>query len=251
MKNKEMVLVALCIIVIIAIIIAVVCNNFNFSKKKIAKEFAKGVQSEEELEKYLNKYFDFKAIAAFNNMFVGEEEFATEKNKIEEEFKKNYKAVSKEKINEAKEEMRNELMVMVTNNQLKFKEIKEKNNSKFENFSNLFDMFEVTYTNNSEEIKYEFTTYKGKVVFISFGNDENSNGNEEVTNFNEPIISITEKEMSIEDVEKVEELVQNEEKYNNIEIVFENVEFDKNDIFSADIIYDEDGFIQKIIIEEK
>ena len=252
MKNKKIVVIALFIFVIVAVLIAVICSNLRPSNRKIAEEFAKGIKSEEKLDHFINKYFDFKAIAAFNNMFAGEEEFPTDKNKIEEEFKKNYKSVSKEKINEAKEEMNNELLVMLTNEQLKIKEIKEVNNDQFENFSNFFDMFEVTYiANNNVEKKYDFTTYNGKIVFISFGNDENANGNEEATNYNDPIISITNEEMNSQDVEKLEELVQNDEKYNNIEIEYENVDFDENEKFNVDIIYDENGFIQKIIFEEK
>ena len=171
--NKKVIIGVCCAVVVLlaVVIIAVVAGGS--SPKGLAKKLGGALENEEKLEKFVKKNIDFKTLAAVDKMLkeisydevLGDDADA----KIAEAFKKAQKEVSKEEINDTKEEALKSIKGLVAGKKLKVKECGKLENSDSE-IKGLkeFKSMKVTYEDkDGKEYKYTLGFYKNKLIVFS------------------------------------------------------------------------------------
>lgn len=158
--NKKLILIIVIAVLVVAAIAVLVVSLVKPSYKKQIKEFAKACESEEKMEKYVEKYVNLKAIYAMR-----ESEEAAD---FEDEYKKAKKSDYKddEFVDEVKETFN---YYVSDDTEIKVKEIGKLEKCEEEDME-MFKVADVTFEikedDDSEEVDMQALFYKGQIILI-------------------------------------------------------------------------------------
>ena len=162
-KKKGISIVAILMVIIAIIAVIFVVNRRTY--KSVAKDFAKAMQSEEKMNKFVEKNFDFKAMYAIEKIGEDDDIDKEDQKELAKAFKKEYKKVKKDDYEDYKDKMKDVMQEFVTeDNKIKLKNVEKP--EKFDEFE-LLDKCEATYEDeDGKEVKLDLYLYKNKIVLI-------------------------------------------------------------------------------------
>lgn len=173
-QNKKVIIIAAIVIIlaIVAIVCAVVFSKPSY-KKQISK-FEEALKSDENMEKYLDKYADYRAIYAEEKLFDTDVD-RNDGKAVEKAFKSEYKKAKKndykdeEFVNDIKDQYKSFTAIA---SYYEGTEITVKDIGKAEKFDDCPCLkkvkftLEMKYNDNSQEIEMYALFYKGKFVTL-------------------------------------------------------------------------------------
>ena len=161
--GKKKLLCILAIVVIVAVVaVAFVLNHRSY--KGVAKDFAKAVKSEDDMEKFVEKNFDAKAYYVIEMMGKDSDLDKDDQAELKKYFNKEYRKAKKSDYEDSQEQLIEAMKHYVSDGKLKFKSADDPED--VEDFK-LLKKVKVTFEDeDDEEVSYEFYFYKKKLVLI-------------------------------------------------------------------------------------
>ena len=161
---KKKIFVVLGIVIVIAIAAVVLFLNFGKSYKSVAKDLANAVSSEEKMDKFVTKNFDFKALYAIQEVTSNDDIDLDDEKEVEKEFKKVYKKAKKSDYDDLEDEVKDFMKELVVDSKIKLKDIGDLEEMDGYPF---FKQAEATYEDeDGEEATLTLYFYKNKLVMI-------------------------------------------------------------------------------------
>ena len=189
--NKKIILgiiLGLIAAIVIIVVSVVAITGGKSSTKKVAKDFAKAVKSEEAMEKFAKKNINFKYLYAFSEMKINVNK-KSEKSELEKQFKDILENVDEEDVEEYKELYLNGFKKYVDEDgKLKFKKAGK---AKEYDANPILKLMIAEYEDEEgEEVKYGFLFYKEKLImFAPASNFDEQTSKDDIEKENEEMIN--------------------------------------------------------------
>lgn len=170
MKRKLLIGSIACAIIVIAIIVISVLaiNGGKKSPEAIAKNFPEAIKSEKAMNKYLNKYFDFKLSCAID-MAYDDDDFYHERKNYDDAVKDALKNIDKNKVKEYENDIRDVIKDYYDEDEdFKFQSLGEEKD--FPGNKDIRYRVAKYLDSDGEEEYVSFAFYKKKLVLILKGN---------------------------------------------------------------------------------
>lgn len=162
MDKKKLLCIFSLVVIVVIVVVAFVLNHRSY--KGVAKDFAKAVKSEDDMEKFVEKNFDARAYYVIEMMGKDSDLNKDDQAELKKYFNKEYRKAKKSDYEDSQEQLTEAMKHFVSDDKLKFKSANDP--EEVEDFK-LLKKVKVTFEDEDDkEVSYDFYFYKKKLVLI-------------------------------------------------------------------------------------